>query len=163
MYDALDALPWRDAPIAHHSTHKGHGRITTRTIQVLPAPPDLPFPHVNQVWLIERHVTATDGTPLSAIAQLGIASPDADMATPTDLAGYNRDHWGIEVLHWIRDTLYSEDHSRTRTRSGPRVMASLLNLAIGAFRLAGRTDITEATRWACRYMSRPFAILGLTS
>jgi len=42
-------------------------------------------------------------------------------------------------------------------------MASLRNLAVGAFRLAGRTDITEATRWACRYMSRPFAILGLTT
>lgn len=25
----------------------GHGRITTRTIQVLPAPEDLPFPHVS--------------------------------------------------------------------------------------------------------------------
>jgi len=42
-------------------------------------------------------------------------------------------------------------------------MASLRNLAIGALRLAGRTDIAEATRWACRYMSRPFAILGLNS
>ena len=68
----------------------------------------------------------------------------------------------MEVLHWIRDTLFREDHSRVRTRSGPRVMASLRNLAIGALRLAGRTDITEATRWACRYMNRPFAILGLT-
>jgi hypothetical protein len=37
-------------PIAHTATDKGHGRITTRTIiQVLPAPDDLPFPHVNQV------------------------------------------------------------------------------------------------------------------
>jgi hypothetical protein len=48
------------------------------------------------------------------------------------------------------------------TRSGPRVMASLRNLAIGALRMAGRADITEATRWACRHMSRPFTILGLT-
>ncbi len=28
---------------------------------------------------------------------------------------------------------------------------------------AGRTDVTEATRWACRSIDRPFAILGLTS
>lgn len=68
----------------------------------------------------------------------------------------------MEVLHWIRDALYREDHSRILTRSGPRVMAALRNLAIGALRLAGRTDITEATRWACRDMSRPFAILTLT-
>jgi hypothetical protein len=36
------------------------------------------------------------------------------------------------------------------------------NLAISALRLAGRTDITEATRWASRSMDRPFTILGLT-
>jgi hypothetical protein len=33
----------------------------------------------------------------------------------------------------------------------------------GALRLAGRPDITEATRWAGRSMDRPFIILGLTS
>jgi len=27
--------------------------------------------------------------------------------------------------------------------------------------LAGRHDTTEATRWACRQMDRPFTILGL--
>ncbi|GHE49196.1 hypothetical protein GCM10017673_58430 [Streptosporangium violaceochromogenes] len=68
----------------------------------------------------------------------------------------------IEFLRWIRDTLYREDDSRTRTRSEPRVMASLRNLAIGVLRLAGRTDITEATRWAC-CLSRPSAILRPTS
>lgn len=162
LFDTLDALPWTSIPIAHRSTQASHGRITTRTIQVLPAPPDLPFPHVNQVWLIERYVTSTDGKPISAIAQLGVASTDTDLTSPADLARYNRDHWGIEVLHWIRDTLFREDHSHIRTRNGPRVMASLRNLAIGALRLAGRTDITEATRWACRNMNRPFTILGLT-
>jgi hypothetical protein len=50
-----------------------------------------------------------------------------------------------------------------RTRSGPRIMAALRNLAICALRLFGRTDVTEATRWASRSMDRPFAILGLTS
>jgi len=33
-------------------------------------------------------------------------------------------------------------------------MAAMRNLAIGAVRLAGRTDITEATRWASRSMDR---------
>ena len=161
LFDALDALPWPTVPITHSSTEAGHGRITTRTIQVLPAPPDLPFPHVAQVWLIERYVTATDGTPISAVAQLGVASTDTNLATPADLARYNRHHWGIEVLHWICDALYREDHSPIRTRNGPRVMAFLRDLAIGALRLAGRTDITEATRWACRNINRPFIILNL--
>jgi predicted transposase YbfD/YdcC len=163
LFDALDALAWKDVPIAHRTIDKGHGRITTRTIQVLPAPPDLPFPHVNQVFLIERYVSDLHGQPISAVAALGVASPEPDQANPADLAGYVREQWSIESLHWIRDTLYQEDKSQIRTRSGPRIMAALRNLAISALRLAGRTDITEATRWAARRMDRPFTILGLTS
>jgi predicted transposase YbfD/YdcC len=163
LFDALDALPWGQVPIAHASADKGHGRITTRTIQVLPAPEGLPFPHVSQVFLIERYVTDLHGQPISAVAALGVASPEPGQANAADLAGYVREQWSIESLHWLRDTLYQEDKSQVRTRSGPRIMAALRNLAIGALRLAGRTDITEATRWAGRFMDRPFTILGLTS
>ena len=163
LFDALDALPWDQVPVAHTATDKGHGRITTRTIQVLPAPADLPFPHVSQVFLIERYVTGLRGEPVSAVAALGVASPEAGRASPADLARYVRQQWSIESLHWIRDSLYQEDKSQIRTRNGPRIMAALRNLAIGALRLAGRPDITEATRWAGRFMDRPFTILGLTS
>jgi predicted transposase YbfD/YdcC len=162
LFDALDALPWQQVPVAHSQTDRGHGRVTTRTIQVLPAPEDLPFPHVSQVWLIERYVSDLAGQPLSAVAALGVASPGPDKASPADLAGYVRGQWAIESWHWLRDTLYREDNSRVRTRSGPRIMAAMRNLAISALRLAGRTDITEATRWASRSMDRPFTILGLT-
>ena len=163
LFDALNILPWQDIPIAHRSVDKGHGRVTTRTIQVMPAPEDLPFPHVNQVWLVERYVTDTAGRPISAVAQLGVASHTTTAASPAELARCVQGQWAIEVLHWIRDTLYREDNSTVRTRSGARVMASLRNLAVGALRLAGRCDITEATRWACRNMTRPFVILGITS
>jgi predicted transposase YbfD/YdcC len=163
LFDALDALPWGQVPVAHTATDKGHGRITTRTIQVLPVPEDLPFPHVSQVFLIERYVTSLCGQPISAVAALGVASLEPGKADAADLARYVREQWSIESLHWLRDTLYQEDKSTVRTRSGPRVMAALRNLAIGALRLAGRLDITEATRWAGRSMDRPFTILGLTS
>jgi predicted transposase YbfD/YdcC len=162
LFDAVNALPWEQAPVAHATTDKGHGRITTRTIQVLPAPDGLPFPHVSQVFLIERYVTGLHGRPVSAVAALGVASPKPDRADAASLARYVREQWSIESLHWIRDTLYQEDKSKVRTRSGPRAMAALRNLAIGALRMAGRTDVTEATRWAGRSMDRPFTILGLT-
>ena len=115
------------------------------------------------MFLIERHVTDLRGKPVSAVAALGVASPAPDGADPADLAGYVREQWSIESLHWLRDTLYQEDKSKVRTRNGPRVMAALRNLAIGALRMAGRIDVTEATRSAGRSMDRPFTILGLTS
>jgi predicted transposase YbfD/YdcC len=163
LFDALDALPWHQVPVTHTATDRGHGRITTRTIQILDPPGDLPFPHVSQAYLIERHVTALDGTPLSDVAALGVTSLDATRASPKTIAGLVRGQWAIESLHWLRDTLYREDQSQIRTRSGPRAMAALRNLAIGALHLAGRHDTTEATRWASRSMERPFTILGLTS
>ena len=163
LVNALDALPWDQVPVAHAKTDRRHGRVTTRTIQVMPAPENLPFPHVSQVLLIERYVSDLHGNPLSAVAALGVASPSPDKASPVDLAGYVRGHWAVESLHWLRDTLYQEDESQVRTRPGPRILAAMRNLAISARRLAGRTDITtEATRWASRSMDRPFTILGLT-
>jgi predicted transposase YbfD/YdcC len=162
LFAALDALPWAQTPIAARQVDRGHGRVTTRTIQVMPAPEDLPFPHVNQAWLIERYVTALDGTPTSAVAALGVTNLTADTTAPQRLAALVRNHWGIESLHWLRDTVYREDNSTVRTRSGPRVMAGLRNLAVGAHHLAGRRDITEASREAGRVMHRPFKILKLT-
>ena len=161
LFAALDALPWAQTPIAAAVIDRAHGRVTTRTIQVLPAPEDLPFPHVNQVWLIERYVTALDGTPTSAVAALGVTNLTAASAGPERLAALVRNHWGIESLHWLRDTVYREDNSTVRTRSGPRVMAGLRNLAVGAHHIAGRRDITEASREAGRVIQRPFKILKL--
>src|SRR5258708_26897082 len=45
----------------------------------------------------------------------------------------------------IRDTLYREDNSTVRTRSWPRPMPTLRNLAVGALHLAGLHDTTQAT------------------
>src|SRR5258708_6647753 len=95
LFDALAALPWHQVPVAHQATDRGHGRITTRTIQVMPAPEDLPFPHVSQVLLIERYVSDLAGNPLSAVAALGVASPSPDRASPADLARHVREPWAI--------------------------------------------------------------------
>ena len=70
---------------------------------------------------------------------------------------------GHRVSALVRDVTYGEDDSTVRTRSGPRAMATLRNLAVGALHQAGRPDTTEANRWASRSMERPFIILGLTS
>jgi predicted transposase YbfD/YdcC len=115
LFDAVNALPWDQAPIAQAATDKGHGRITTRTIQVLPAPEGLPFPHVSQVFLIERHVTDLHGKPVSAVAALGVASPKPGQADAAALAGYVREQWSIESLHWIA----TPSTRRTNPRSEP--------------------------------------------
>jgi hypothetical protein len=56
---------------------------------------------------------------------------------------------------------YDEDRSQIRTGTGPQVMATLRNAAIGALRLAGATNIAAATRHHARNANRPLALLGI--
>ena len=65
-------------------------------------------------------------------------------------------HWGIEDrLHWVRDLDFGEDRSQVRTASGPRIMASLRNLAITILRLSGAASIAAALRYHDRRPARP--------
>ncbi len=73
LFEALDALPWRDVPVQHVMTDRAHGRDETRTIQVLPAPAGL-FPHASQAFLIERHVRNLTSAALRADGWTNIAS-----------------------------------------------------------------------------------------
>lgn len=83
-------------------------------------------------------------------------------ATPAELAGWIRGHWQIEAPHHIRDVTYAEDASQIRTRSEPRVMAALRNIAITLFRQAGYRNIAAACRHHARDATRALATCGLS-
>ena len=162
LHAQLDALPWDQAP-RHTSIDRGHGRIERRTIQLLPTPDDILFPHAAQAFLIERYVSDLATTRRSAIAALGITSLTADRASPTDIAALIRGQWHIEnKLHYVRDVTYHEDTSRIRSGTGPRTMASLRNLAISALRQAGHTNIARALRHNSWNRQRVLHLLGIT-
>ena len=161
LYTLLDSLPWHHIP-AHTTTNTGHGRHERRTIQTQPAPENIGFPHTAQVFLIERYITNTTTGKTSAVAVLGITSLTTHHTDPTQLARLVRQHWEIENrLHWIRDVTYHEDASQIRTGNAPRVMASLRNLTITAFRHAGHTNIAAALRTMTRDANRPLTLLGI--
>jgi hypothetical protein len=94
---------------------------------------------------------------------LGLTSRPAQRADPEQIATALRGHWGIENgLHYVRDVTFAEDASRIRTGSGPRILASLRNLAIAVLRRAGYTNIAEGLRWASYSFDHPLTLLGLT-
>ena len=73
-----------------------------------------------------------------------------------------RGHWTIEnALHWVRDVVFDEDRSQVRTANGPRVMATLRNLAISTLRLAHASSIAKALRWCSRHVDACCRLLGL--
>ena len=54
----------------------------------------------------------------------------------------------------MRDVTYDEDRSQIRTGTGPQVMAAIRNAAIGAFHVAGVTNIAAANRHHARNSNR---------
>jgi predicted transposase YbfD/YdcC len=148
LYRQLDRLDWRSVPVTACTVDSDRGRHEIRTIQVLPVPVGVCFPHVGQVFLIERTITAKGATTYQAM--LYVTSLTAHQASPADLLAYVRGHWTVEALHWVRDVVYAEDASRVRTGNAPRVMATLRNVSISLLRLAGVTNIAAALRHNAR-------------
>lgn len=77
-----------------------------------------------------------------------VTSLSPEQASPERLLALNRGHWEIENrLHWVRDVTFGEDLSQIRKGAGPRMMATLRNLAISLFRLYRQASgIAEALR-----------------
>jgi predicted transposase YbfD/YdcC len=163
LFDQLDNLAWTQVPIGWTTYDRGHGRTEIRTIQVMPAPPGTRFPHVRQVFLIERHVYDLEGKPLSNVAVLGVTNLTAKLAGPRRLAELVRGEWSIENKdHYVRDVAFGEDRCRVRTASVPSILTTMRSYAIGALRLLNFTNIAEGTRWARDDFRNPLIALGLT-
>lgn len=75
---------------------------------------------------IER--TREIGGRVSREIAYAVTSLPPEQAEPDRLLGLWRDHWLIENrLHWRRDVVAREDHSRVRSGSAPQAMAAIRN------------------------------------
>jgi predicted transposase YbfD/YdcC len=156
LHTLLAALPWREVPVADDTRERGHGRTEWRTLKVTAVAAGLGFPHAAQAIQIRRRRRPRKGTRWSTETIYAITSLTATQTSPAELADTIRGHWTIEDrLHWIRDVVYDEDRSQIRTANGPRVMASLRNLAITVLRLTATTNIAAALRHHARRPDRP--------
>lgn len=157
---------WKMQKPDHVETDRGHGRTEKRSLWRFPVPTNDPlrgFPSARQMIMVARERRTLDGNPIGpdpTEITYAITSCLMDQASPAQLATWIRGHWGIENrAHWVRDVTFDEDRSRVRTGSGPRVMASLRNLAISLLRIGGATNIAEALRDGCQDSRRVFARL----
>ena len=113
------------------------------------------FPHAAQAAFIRREIFEISGDRISKEHALILTSRESGKMTATDANRHTRGHWGIEnKSHYIRDTLYREDHGQAWAGNGPQTLASLRNLALGLFRLKNVKAIKETTEWVCRDQAR---------
>ena len=114
-----------------------HGRIETRRIWCSSRLNDyLDFPHVGQVFLIEREVIDKKSASQRSEVALGVTSRTPDQAAPADLLRINRGHWSIEnSCHYVLDMTWDEDRCRIRTGHGPENTSRLRRFAISVLNL----------------------------
>jgi predicted transposase YbfD/YdcC len=121
VYDAIQAGGPREPD--HVEIDYSHGRIIKRSLWVTDAV-GMDFPHVTRAVRIRRDGYAAAGAPLSKEIVHAVTSLGEDRADATDLAKIARGQWGIESVHWVRDTAYREDSGTGYRGSGPQVMAT---------------------------------------
>jgi predicted transposase YbfD/YdcC len=138
----------------------GHGRIIRRSLWVAGAG-DIDFPHISRVARIRRDGYDASGALISKEVVHAVTSLDEDRASAADLAKLARGQWGIESVHWLRDTAYGEDASTGYAGNGPQAMATLRNLAISLLYLSGVTEITRTLQAIARDRNRVLDYLPL--
>ncbi|MFF3069169.1 ISAs1 family transposase [Kitasatospora sp. NPDC057936] len=156
----LKSLPLKHIPLQGRTKDSGHGRSEIRRIKAATVN-NLLFPGARQAIQIKRRRTDRKTGRITIKTIYAVTSLTTKQATPAHLARLVRDHWTIEVLHHVRDTTFAEDASQLRTGSAPRPMATLRNLAIGAVKRTGVTNIAAALRRNARDPQRPLGLLGL--
>ncbi|GIE46457.1 ISAs1 family transposase [Actinoplanes lobatus] len=151
LFKQLKRLPWAQIPVGDRTRDRGHGRRETRTVKAVTVatPGGITFPHAQQAVRITR-TRIIAGRTSRETAYLTVSLP-AGQALPRDLQTWIRRHWHIENrLHHVRDVTFREDQHQARTGTGPAVIATLRNTAIGWHRTTGATNIARATRQANR-------------
>jgi predicted transposase YbfD/YdcC len=144
----LKALPWKGVPAGHiEPVRRVHGRDEQRILKVVTVSVGIVFPHAVQAIQIVRRTRRPGSRRWKCETVYAVTDLGPEHANPAQLAGWIRGHWCVENrLHWVRDVTFDEDRCQVRTGNGPRVMASLRNLAINLLRTAGHTNIAAALR-----------------
>jgi predicted transposase YbfD/YdcC len=158
IYDLIQAGCPRDPD--HVEIDYGHGRIIKRSLWVADTE-GLDFPHVKRAVRIRRDGYDAAGTLIAREIVHAVTTLGADRATPADLASLACGQWGIESVHWVRDTAYLEDADTGYTGSGPQTMATCRNIAISLLYLAGVTEVIRTLQAIGRDRTRMLAYLPL--
>ncbi|WP_461124427.1 ISAs1 family transposase [Saccharothrix stipae] len=151
LFAQLKSLPWPRIPAGDRTRDRGHGRRETRTVKAVTAhtPGGILFPHAEQAVRITRSRTTSAKTRRETV-YFTVTLPAGD-APPVDLQDWIRREWLIEnQVHHVRDVTFREDSHQARTGTGPAVIATLRNTAIGWHRTNGDTNIARALRRANR-------------
>ena len=175
VFIAKDNQPTLAADIRLHFAARGepdfreppsleHGRIEHRAIWTSTAlNAYLDFPHVGQVFAIERHRLEKKTGKTSTETVYGLSDHLPQSAAPARLLAYNREHWHVEAHHDILDWNWDEDRCPVRTGHGPANITRLRRFAIGLIKSKSNDSVAATIDKLARNVRRVFDYLGMTA
>ena len=130
------------------TVEKQAGRLEERTLTASSLLNDyLDWPHLKQVFKLERRFTNLTTGEVECEVQYGLTSLSAQHAKPERLLEIVRSEWGIENgLHYRRDVTFQEDQTRMTNKSMGRAMAIINNLVISLLNSQGFDNHAHARR-----------------
>ena len=149
LLDDITTYFLNDSSQAHYEdkVSVGHGRIEIRRIWVTSELNEyVLFPHVAQVYRIEREITDKKSGKTSLVTAYGVTSRIKEDADPKTILYKVRGHWSVEVSHYIIDWVFDEDRSTIRTGYGPENMTRLRRFAIGLIKSKVEKGISKKMR-----------------
>lgn len=130
------------------TVEKQAGRLEERTLTLSSMLNDyLDWPHIAQVFCLERRFTDLATGRVWAETQYGLTSLSARAAGPERVLTIVRSEWEIESgLHYRRDVTFEEDRTRITRKSMGHVMAIVNNLVISLLNHQGFSNHAHARR-----------------
>lgn len=134
LFADLEASGFKAYPYSQAQTvNKNHGRLETRTCQVIAEQDILMQLRDAPEWsglraVVRVHARRQKGAEVTEKERYFISSLDSHAR---DLLKAVRSHWSIEnELHWVLDIAFREDESRIRKDHGPENFAVLRHIAL---------------------------------
>ena len=166
LFAPQKAIPGLGCPPMDFQTaktiNKSRGRLEERTITVSNLLNDyLDWPHLAQVFKLERRFTYLASGKVYAETQYGLTSLTDREASPERLLEIVRSEWGIENgLHYRRDVTFQEDLTRMTNKSMGRAMATINNLTISLLNSLGFDNHARARRFFAAHPDKAFAAIS---
>ena len=141
----------------------GHGRIETRTLEIIPTTPaEANWPHAHTICRVTRSREVLRGGKVidsnNGTQSLYVASFPSARYSPQEVLQLSRGHWHIENgLHHRKDRSMDEDRNRAVGRGYGRIVCALRSVIAGIFGRA-REDLKVIYR---RLSAKPGLLVKL--
>lgn len=143
-----------------------HGRIEQRILWVAPATAVreqvLGWPYARQILALHRRTVEKRSGRVYEETAYAVTSLSPEQADAAALLALWQRHWHIEnQVHWVRDVVFGEDGSTTRSGRAPQVLAAFRNLALSLLRVWRGPAITAARAYCATHLGVLFRRVGI--